>query len=45
MKLTLDVENTVIKRESKLQLDPFELENTLVMLGMLDDRGNEGRGR
>ena len=41
MKLTLDVENTVIKREGKLQLDPFEPENTLVMVGMLDDRGNE----
>ena len=41
MKLTLDVENTVIKREGKLQLDPFEPENTLVMVGMLDDHGNE----
>jgi DNA polymerase I-like protein with 3'-5' exonuclease and polymerase domains len=41
MKLTLDVENTVIKREGKLQLDPFEPENTLVMVGMLDDQGNE----
>jgi len=41
VKLTLDVENTVIKREGKLQLDPFEPENTLVMVGMLDDHGNE----
>ncbi len=41
MKLTLDVENTVIKRNGKLHLDPFEPENTLVMVGMLDDLGNE----
>ena len=41
VKLTLDVENTVTKRNGKLHLDPFEPENTLVMVGMLDDRGNE----
>ena len=41
MKLTLDVENTVIKRNGKLHLDPFEPENTLVMVGMLDDLGSE----
>ena len=41
MKLTLDIENTVTKRNDKLHLDPFEPENTLVMVGMLDDRGNE----
>ena len=41
MKLTLDVENTVTKRNGKLHLDPFEPENTLVMVGMLDDLGNE----
>ena len=41
MKLTLDVENTVIKRNGKLHLDPFEPENTLVMVGMLDDLGIE----
>ena len=40
MKLTLDVENTVTKRNGKLHLDPFEPENTLVMVGMLDDLGN-----
>ena len=39
--LTLDVENTVTKRNGKLHLDPFEPENTLVMVGMLDDLGNE----
>ena len=37
MKLTLDIENTVTKRNDKLHLDPFEPENTLVMVGMLDD--------
>ena len=41
MKLTLDVENTVTKRNGKLHLDPFEPMNTLVMVGMLDDLGNE----
>ena len=41
VKLTLDVENTVTKRNGKLHLDPFEPDNTLVMVGMLDDRGNE----
>ena len=41
MILTLDVENTVVKRNGKLHLDPFEPENTLVMVGMLDDNDNE----
>jgi len=41
MILTLDVENTVVKRNGKLHLDPFEPENTLVMVGMLDDNNNE----
>ena len=41
MKLTLDVENTVTKRSNKMHLDPFEPTNTLVMVGMLDDLGNE----
>ena len=41
MKLTLDIENTVTKRNGKLHLDPFEPDNTMVMVGMLDDRGNE----
>ena len=39
MKLTLDVENTVTKRDGKLHLDPFEPDNTLVMVGMLTDQG------
>jgi DNA polymerase I-like protein with 3'-5' exonuclease and polymerase domains len=41
MKLTLDIENTVTKRNDKLHLDPFEPDNTLVMVGMLDDLGHE----
>jgi DNA polymerase I-like protein with 3'-5' exonuclease and polymerase domains len=39
--LTLDVENTTVKRNGKLHLDPFEPENTLVMVGMLEDNGVE----
>ena len=41
MILVLDVENTVVERNGKMHLDPFEPENTLVMVGMLDDDGNE----
>jgi DNA polymerase I-like protein with 3'-5' exonuclease and polymerase domains len=41
MKLTLDVENTVTHRGGKMHLDPFEPENTLVMVGMLTDQGVE----
>ena len=41
MKLTLDIENTVIKRDGKLHLDPFEPTNELVMVGMLSDSGQE----
>ncbi len=41
MKLTLDVENTVTKRDGKMHLDPFEPENSLTMVGMLSDRGEE----
>ena len=41
MKLTLDVENTVTHRDGKLHLDPFEANNTLVMVGMLTDKGDE----
>jgi DNA polymerase I-like protein with 3'-5' exonuclease and polymerase domains len=41
MILTLDVENTVTKRNGKMHLDPFEPDNTLVMVGMLDDNDNE----
>ena len=39
MKLTLDVENTVTKRDGKLHLDPFETDNSLVMVGILTDQG------
>ena len=41
MKLTLDVENTVTHRDGKMHLDPFEPENTLVMVGMLTDQGKK----
>jgi len=34
MKIVLDVENTVIKRDGKLHLDPYEPQNTLVMVGI-----------
>jgi DNA polymerase I-like protein with 3'-5' exonuclease and polymerase domains len=39
MKLVLDVENTVVKREGKLHLDPFEPSNNLVMVGVYPDDG------
>ena len=39
MKLTLDVENTVTKRDGKMHMDPFEPDNTLVMVGILTDQG------
>ena len=39
MKLTLDVENTVTKRDGKMHLDPFEPDNSLVMVGVLTDQG------
>ena len=35
MKLILDVENTVTKRDGKMHLDPFEPDNSLVMVGIL----------
>jgi DNA polymerase I-like protein with 3'-5' exonuclease and polymerase domains len=38
MKLTLDVENTVTKRDGKTHMDPFEPNNTLVMVGVLTDQ-------
>jgi DNA polymerase I-like protein with 3'-5' exonuclease and polymerase domains len=34
MRVVLDVENTVIKRDGKLHLDPFESVNNLVMVGI-----------
>jgi len=41
MKIVLDVENTVTKRDGKLHLDPFEIDNKLVMVGILDEFGNK----
>ena len=41
MKLTIDVENTVVKREGKMHLDPFEPSNKLVLVGCLEDNGQE----
>ena len=40
MRLVLDVENTVTKRNDKLHLDPFEPTNKLVMVGCIDEQGN-----
>ena len=37
----LDVENTTIKRNNKLMLDPFESENSLTMVGMLNNSGEK----
>ena len=37
MRLILDVENTVTKRNDKLHLDPFESGNSLVLVGMKTD--------
>ena len=36
MRLVLDVENTVTHRDGKIHLDPFEPNNHLVQVGMLD---------
>tara|TARA_A100000171_G_scaffold53053_1_gene75909 strand:+ start:3475 stop:5493 length:2019 start_codon:yes stop_codon:yes gene_type:complete len=41
MKLTIDVENTVTKRDGKMHLDPFESTNKLVMVGCRTDKGVE----
>ena len=41
MKLTLDVENTVTKRDGKMHLDPFEPTNKLVMVGCRTDQSVE----
>ncbi len=41
MKLTIDVENTVTKRDGKMHLDPFESTNKLVMVGCRTDQGVE----
>tara|TARA_R110000796_G_scaffold20512_4_gene60948 strand:+ start:83 stop:2134 length:2052 start_codon:yes stop_codon:yes gene_type:complete len=39
MKLVLDVENTVVKRDGKLHLDPYEPTNSLVMVGVYPEGG------
>ena len=39
MKLTLDIENTVTKKDGKTYLDPYEPTNRLVMVGCLSDTG------
>ena len=41
MKLVLDVENTVVTRDGKLHLDPFEPDNSLIMVGALTEGGDE----
>jgi len=41
MKITLDVENTTVTRDGKLHLDPFEPTNSLTMVGILTDQGQE----
>jgi DNA polymerase I-like protein with 3'-5' exonuclease and polymerase domains len=41
MKITLDVENTVTHRDGKMHLDPFETDNSLTMVGVLTDQGQE----
>ena len=39
MKIVVDVENTVINRDGKLHLDPYEPTNTLTMVGIGDANG------
>ena len=41
MKLILDVENTVTKRDDKMHLDPFEKDNQLIMVGCITEDGKE----
>ena len=36
MKIILDVENTTTKRDGKLHLDPFEPDNSLTLVGIMD---------
>ena len=40
MKLVIDVENTVTKRDGRKYLDPYEPTNKLVMVGIRDDYNN-----
>ena len=41
MKLTLDIENTTLMRDGRHHLDPFEHENSLVMVGLLQENGTK----
>ena len=41
MKLVVDVEHTVTKRDGKTHFDPFETDNKLVMIGCLTEDGEE----
>lgn len=41
MELTLDIENTVTRRNDQIMMDPFEPSNTLVKVGLLTDTGEE----
>ena len=42
MRLVLDVENTITKRDGKVHLDPFEPDNTLVQVGICNaDKPNQ----
>ena len=43
MKLTLDVENTTTTRDGKLHLDPFEPDNSLTLVGIMDHLKEEER--
>ena len=43
MKIVLDVENTTTKRDGKLHLDPFEPDNSLTLVGVMDHIKQEER--
>jgi len=43
MKIILDVENTTTKRDGKLHLDPFEPDNSLTLVGIMDHIKEEER--
>ena len=43
MKIVLDVENTTTKRDGKLHLDPFEPDNSLTLVGIMDHIKQEER--
>lgn len=41
MRMVLDVENTTVTRNGTLYLDPFEEENSLVMVGILPENEDQ----